>query len=217
MYKIDLHTHSTESPDGGITVAQYHKIIESGILDCIAITDHNSTKLAQELHDQLGPKIIVGEEIMTTEGEIVGLFLSEQVKPYMSPLETIQTIKKQNGLVYIPHPFETVRKGMHPQILEELSQHIDIVEICNGRAFAQNRSDQAVVWARMNRIIGAASSDAHGVRGLGKTYTQINELPTRDSLLELLKSGIPITTRPSIRSLLYPKYNRARKKIQGDR
>jgi predicted metal-dependent phosphoesterase TrpH len=217
MYKLDLHTHSTQSPDGGISTAQYRHILETGLLDCVAITDHNSVSLARQLHDELGDKIIVGEEIMTTEGEIVGLFLSEVVQPHQTPLKTIQDIKSQGGLVYIPHPFETVRKGLHPQIMEELAEYIDIVEICNGRAFAQNRSDQAVVWARMNRVLGAASSDAHGIRGIGKTYTQVGELPTRESLIEVLKSGIPMTARPSMRSLLYPKYHRARKKIRGNR
>lgn len=217
MYKIDLHTHSTQSPDGGISATQYHHILEVGLLDCVAITDHNSIKLAQQLHQQLGDKIIIGEEIMTTDGEIVGLFLTEAVQPGMTPLETVRAIKYQGGLVYIPHPFETVRKGLHPQIMEELADYIDIIEICNGRAFIQNRSDQAVVWARMNRVIGTASSDAHGIRGIGKTYTQVSEIPTKESLGELLKSGIPITGRPSMRSLLYPKYHRARKKIRGNR
>ena len=81
----------------------------------------------------------------------------------------------------------------------------------------QNRSEQAVVWTRLNHKTGIASSDAHGSRGLGKTYTTLSELPTRENILEVLKSATPITDRPGLRALLYPKYHRLRKKIRGQR
>ncbi len=211
MYKIDLHTHSTASPDGGINVAQYKKALESGVLDSIAITDHNRINVALQLHAEFGDRIIVGEEIMSIEGEIIGLFLSQPVQPGQSAKVTMDAIKSQGGLVYIPHPFETVRKGLHPAVLESLVEQIDIVEVCNGRAFVQNKSEQALVWAKFNRLPGAASSDAHGLRGLGRTYTSIPELPTVSTLPGLLARGIPMTDRPSLRTLLYPKYHRLRK------
>ena len=215
MYKVDLHTHSVASTDGGITAAQYNKALGLGLLDCIAITDHNRIDFATHIQHQLGEKIIVGEEIMTSAGEIIGLFLTEPIKPGLTPNETIKQIKAQGGLVYIPHPFETVRKGLHPQTLEDIADQIDIIEICNGRAFFQNRSEQAVVWAKLNHRLGAASSDAHGPRGLGKTFNRMSGLPGRNNLLELLKSSTPITDRPGLRALLYPKYHQLRKKFRG--
>lgn len=215
MYKVDLHTHSSASPDGGISSEQYAHALSTGMLDLIAITDHNRIDYAQVVQQELGDKIIVGEEIMTTAGEIVGLYLSTVIQPGLSPEETIRQIKAQNGLVYIPHPFETVRKGLHPQILDQLSDHIDIIEVCNGRAFLQNRGAQAVVWARLNKVARAASSDAHGLRGLGKTYTGFSQLPTQLTLVQDLISATPMTNRPSLRALLYPKYHRLRKKVKG--
>jgi predicted metal-dependent phosphoesterase TrpH len=217
MFKVDLHTHSVVSPDGGITADQYHRALGTKLLDAIAITDHNRIDFALSLRDKMGDAIIVGEEIMTTAGEIIGLFLSRVIKPGLTPQETIKQIKEQGGIVYIPHPFETVRKGMHPAVLDEIVDYIDILEICNGRAFFQNKSEQAVVWARIHAKIGAASSDAHGFQGLGATYTSILEMPTRDSLLKLLDNGIPMTGRPTVRALLYPKLNRLRKKIRRHR
>lgn len=217
MYKVDLHTHSVASPDGGITADQYQRAISTKLLDVIAVTDHNRIDFAQELQKTIGDTIIVGEEIMTTAGEIVGLFLREVVEPGLSPQETIRAIKSQGGIVYIPHPFETIRKGIHPAILDELVNHVDIIEVCNGRAFFQNKSEQVVVWTRVNNKIGAASSDAHGFRGLGSTYMSISKLPTHETLLELLGNGTVMTDRPSVRALLYPKLNRLRKKIRkGD-
>lgn len=213
-FKIDLHTHSIASPDGGITADQYHRAIGSRLVDVVAITDHNTIEFAKELRRKMGDVIIVGEEIMSTAGEIVGLFLDRAIKPGLSPQETIKQIKDQGGLVYIPHPFETVRKGLHPAVLDELVDFVDIIEVCNGRAFFQNKSEQAVVWARVNGKIGGASSDAHGFQGLGSTYTSISEMPTKDNLLALLNKGIPMTGRPSVRALLYPKLNRLRKKVR---
>lgn len=214
MYKIDLHTHSSASPDGGITAEQYAHALSTNVLDVIAVTDHNHIDFAVGLQNQLGDRIIVGEEIMTTGGEIIGLYLKKRIKPGLSPLETIKQIKEQGGLVYVPHPFESVRKGLHPGTLEELLDYLDIIEVCNGRAFLQNRSAQTVIWAKLNRIIGAASSDAHGPKGLGKTYTRVKKLPAADDLVETIAGGTPVTERPGVRSLLYPKYHRLRKKLK---
>jgi predicted metal-dependent phosphoesterase TrpH len=213
MFKVDLHTHSASSPDGGITIEQYARAIREHMVDAVAVTDHNRVDFALKLKEKLGEAVIVGEEIMTSAGEIIGLYLKEVVPAGLSPQETIKRIKDQGGIVYIPHPFETVRKGLHPAVLDELVDNVDIIEICNGRAFFQNKSAQAVVWARLNHRSGAASSDAHGFQGLGTTYTSLSEMPTQKNFLQLMKSGIPMTSRPSVRALLYPKLNRLRKKM----
>ncbi len=217
MYKIDLHTHSVASPDGGITAEQYARALSSGMLDLVAVTDHNSIDFATQLKDHLGEHIIVGEEIMTTSGEIIGLYLTEAIRPGLSPLETVKKIKDQDGLVYIPHPFESIRHGLHPAVMEELHDFIDIVEVVNGRAFWQNRSAQTAIWVRLNHSRSAASSDAHGFKGLGRTFTQTKSLPNRGSLLDEIAHGTPMTERPTTRALLYPKYHRLRKKLQGRR
>ena len=214
MYKIDLHTHSVASHDGGINAAQYARVIAENMLDIIAVTDHNRIDFATQLAADLGDRIIVGEEIMTTSGEIIGLYLTEPIRSGLTPLETVKRIKDQHGLVYIPHPFESVRKGLHPSAIEELIDYIDIVEVVNGRAFLQNRSAQAAIWARLNHIVGAASSDAHGIKGLCRTYTQVHKLPDLSSLVEEISLGSPMTSRPSPRALFYPKYNKFKKKIR---
>lgn len=214
MYKVDLHTHSFISPDGGINPVQYRDALTNGTLDVVAVTDHNRIDAAQAMQQELGNKIIVGEEIMTTAGEIVGLFLKEVVPAGLSPMETVKRIKDQHGIVYIPHPFETVRKGLHPAVLEEISDHVDLIEVYNGRSFAQDRSKQAVVWAKLNHIPGVASSDAHGHRGLGKTYSLVPQIPTKSNFLAQLKKSTPVVSKPSVRALLYPKINRLKKKLK---
>lgn len=213
-YKIDLHTHSEGSHDGGITPYEYQKILENNTVDYIAVTDHNTIDTALKIQDTLGEKIIVGEEIMTADGEIIGLFLHKPIPAELPLKKAIQLIKDQGGIVYAPHPFETLRKGIHPELLDEHSEDIDVIEVCNGRAVLQNRSAQAVVWSRLNHVAGAASSDAHGVSGVGTTYTLVDTPPTRDNLASILRQGRLITDRPPLRSLLYPKYHTLRKKMK---
>jgi predicted metal-dependent phosphoesterase TrpH len=166
------------------------------------------------MQQQLGERIIVGEEIMTSAGEIIGLYLTKTVPSGLTPAETTEEIKSQGGIVYIPHPFETHRKGLHPSAMDDLIDQIDIVEVCNGRAMSQHRGRQAVVWAHLNHKLGAASSDAHGSHGLGHTYTELKEVPTRDNLLELLIYATRQAQPPSLRSLLYPKYHRLQRKLR---
>jgi len=211
--KVDFHTHSQISPDGALRPFDYRRALERRELDCIAVTDHNDITMAKQLNEAFGERIIIGEEITTAEGEIIGLFLQQVVKPYMSSVETVKAIHDQGGLVYIPHPFETVRSGVTPDTLESIADQVDIIEVHNGRAIFQDKSKSALEWAAKHSIVGAASSDAHGPAGWGKTYTIIADIPTRDTLIELLKKATFRRGFPGVRGISYPKYNRFRKKF----
>ncbi len=214
MYKVDLHTHSTASHDGGINEEQYMRLLDDGVLDFVAITDHDTIEFAESLHRTLGSKIIVGEEITTRDGEIIGLFLSETIKPGMSAKDTMYAIRKQKGIVYVPHPFETLRKGLQRPVLDEFADLINIVEVYNGRAVIQNRGPEAAVWARLNHKVSTACSDAHGIKGVGTAYTVVNKKPNRHNLVSLLEIGHMTMHRPPLHSLLYPKANKIRQVLR---
>jgi predicted metal-dependent phosphoesterase TrpH len=209
--KLDLHTHSVASHDGGITAIQYENAISRGMLDIVAITDHNRIDFAQQLNKQLGEKIIIGEEIMTSEGEIIGLFLKKLIKPGLDAQTTVAEIRKQNGLVYIPHPFETFRKGLSLTTLEKILKNIDMIEVFNGRALLQNKHKKTTKYAKLHDIPAVASSDAHGVSALGGTYTLIATQPKPSTLKTLVSTGITVSKKPSASALLYPKYNKIMK------
>jgi predicted metal-dependent phosphoesterase TrpH len=209
---IDLHTHSVASPDGGLNAADYRRMLANGHFACVAITDHNTTVFAEELYAELGRGIIVGEEITTTQGEIIGLYLKRTVPGGISLVKAVQSIKEQGGLVYVPHPFETRRKGLSLEALATIAGDVDIVETHNGRAVFQNRSKQARSWAAEHDLPGASSSDAHGLVGWGRTYSVLAAPPTRQSLVHLLHSAQHKSGSPGLRGVLYPKYNRLRKK-----
>ncbi len=213
MYKVDLHTHSVASPDGGISPEQYAKILESERLDYIAITDHDRIDFALGLQKALGDRIIVGQEITTSEGELIGLFLKSRITPNLSALETAHAIKDQGGLVYVPHPFEIVRKGIQIDSLQKITELVDIIEIHNGRAINNKHSLQAATWAKLNNKSGASSSDAHGYKGLGYSYSVLKEVPARGSLVSNLNMTALAHRRAPITTFLYPKLNRLGKKI----
>jgi len=210
MHKVDFHTHSQASPDGALTAKQYRHMLEAGKLDCIAVTDHNRVDFALRLHAELGDKIIVGEEITTTAGEIIGLFLKEAVPAGLSAADAAAKVHEQGGLVYIPHPFETVRKGLSPENLETIAGSVDIIEVFNGRTL-QDRGADAAEWATGHQVPGVASSDAHGRSGWGNTYTMLTELPTRATLVRLLNGATLNQQGVGMRGRLYPKLNRLRK------
>lgn len=214
-YKVDLHTHSYGSPDGGLGTAEYRYFLENELLDYIAITDHNSIETAQQIQAELanlGKRIIIGEEIMTTQGEIIGLFLSQLVPAGLSPAETAKQIHAQGGLVYVPHPFETGRSGLQAPALNGLTPAVDIVETCNGRAIFGNRSSTARLWAQQNAKPAAASSDAHGRFGWGYTYNVIEQAPTAQNLASQLTAAT-YSTRSVGWGIMYPKLNRLKKKM----
>jgi predicted metal-dependent phosphoesterase TrpH len=211
MYKVDLHTHSIASPDGSLDLEDYRRALDEQRLDYIAITDHNRIDFAAQIRATLGEQIIIGEEITATEGEVIGLFLRDAVPAGLPLAETIQRITDQGGVVYIPHPFETVRKGLPERILDLNAVPIGIVEVRNGRAVFQNKGAAAETWARVHSKPGAASSDAHGWHGWCKTYSIIDRVPTASTLVATYQAARYVVGNPGIRGLAYPKINRLRK------
>lgn len=212
-YKIDLHTHSIISHDGGITAQDYERVLTSGKLDYVAITDHNETRFARMLHNKLGDKIIIGEEIATQQGEIIGLFLKETIPGGLSIEETVAQIKLQGGLVYIPHPYETFRKGVQEESLQNIKKDIAIIEVFNGRGRFRGKPSLASAFANENNLAKAASSDAHGVQGLGITYSWIAAVPTEKNLVKLLQHPNLQTEYAPLYTFIFPLLNRIKNKI----
>ena len=188
-YKIDLHSHSIISQDGGVTEKQYISLLDNATIDYIAITDHNETKLACELAKKLGDKIIIGEEIASKDGEIIGLFLQKTISPGLTAKQTLQQIHIQGGLAYIPHPFEIFRHGLNINTLEQIQNEIDIIEVFNARSKWRGRSSLALEFAQKYKIATAAASDAHGQKGIGTSFSIVSEVPSSKTLPSLLKKG----------------------------
>lgn len=213
MMNIDLHTHSIASPDGGLNEAQYQAMLASGKLDYIAVTDHGTITFARALQQRLGAQIIVGEEITAREGDIIGLYLRHAVPGGLPVVETASQIHGQGGLVYVPHPFERLRKGPARTALAALEACADIIEVYNGRALSRRANARAAAWAADTQKPAAASSDAHGWHGWGRSYSVVAAAPTRGTLAALLVHAVLVTHRPGLRMVLYPKLHRLGKRL----
>lgn len=213
-YKIDLHTHSNFSFDGGIHLEQYRQFLDDKKLDFVAVTDHNLLHNALVIHDTLGSRIIAGEEIKSQGGDIIGLYLTQEIKPGLSVKQTVEEIKVQGGLVYIPHPFDSRRSGLSRINLDSIIEDVDIIETYNARFLGRKGNQQAFEYNRDYGKPAAAGSDAHGVSEIGKTYSVVNQIPLKENLCELLQIASYKKKLVSPRGFFNPTINRIRHKIR---
>jgi predicted metal-dependent phosphoesterase TrpH len=213
MFKVDLHTHSSLSRDGGLTKKQYKSILDNAVLDFVAITDHNETKFARELQQELGEKIIIGEEIRSVDGEIVGLYLTKTIQQGLSAEDTILQIHNEGGLVYIPHPFERGRYSLQESKLKEIIGDVDIIEVFNGRGFLRGKQDDALQFGEGNGIAMASSSDAHCIQGIGTAFSIVSQIPKKSNLSSLLKKGRAQKKYAPFYSYFCPSVNRIKNSI----
>jgi len=179
--KCDLHIHTRYSGHSLLRLETIKKICEKKQL-MVAVTDHNTIQGAIKLKKHLD--IIVGEEIMTDEGEIAGLFLSEEIKP--GPLaEVIDTIRDQDGIIYIPHPFDRLRKARIQDY--SFSKYADVVEVFNSRCLYQADNEKARLYAQENRLLTGAGSDSHTLFEIGNGYVEMEEFNSKNEFLKNLK------------------------------
>ncbi|MBF8267922.1 MAG: hypothetical protein HW388_1430 [Dehalococcoidia bacterium] len=176
MLKVDLHVHTRFSPDSATRPEKLvSRCLETG-LECIAITDHNTIEGAQEVQRLAPFRVIVGEEIKSAGGEIIGLFLQEAIPRGLPPLETVRRIKEQGGLVAIPHPFDHFRRSVIArEVLDEVLPYVDIVEAFNARNVYQGDNRKALELALQHGLHTSAVSDAHTLLELGHTYVEMSD------------------------------------------
>jgi len=151
--KADFHIHTRYSMDCEM---ELEDIIERCLkmeIDCIAITDHGTVEGALKMREIAPFKVIVGEEVLTDYGEIMGMFLKETIPSNISVDEAISRIKEQGGLVCLPHPFDPLRGlTMDPEEVEKLAPRVDIVEVFNARSPINSTADKALDFARRHEI-----------------------------------------------------------------
>lgn len=211
--KIDFHTHSILSHDGGLSMDQYKQVLANKLLDYVAITDHNEIDFALEAKEELGERIIIGEEIMTSMGEIIGLYIKEKIKQNQDPTTTIEQIKEQGGLVYLPHPFDVKRSSLKKEFIQKHKKDIDIVEVFNSRSIIPKTNEKGERYFLSSKIAKVAGSDAHSYDEIGRTYNLLDDFPTRENILELLKESDYLIKYVSFISIFSPKVNTLRKKL----
>lgn len=215
---VDLHVHTVYSKDSLTSLEAMIAAVQRSGLSSLAVTDHNQIEGALRLRDRAPFPVIVGEEIKTAEGEIIGLYLEERIPPRLSPEETIAAIRDQGGLVYLPHPVDLVRRStIQPAALERVIRLADAVEVINARVMDAARNEQARLLAEQHGLAQGAGSDAHTTAELGTAYVLIPQCDLTDSasFLAALRQSRPMGGLSSPLVHLASTWAKIRKRLPG--
>lgn len=172
-WKVDVHIHTAASFDGAVHPADMIAQAKQKGLDRICITDHNQLGGALLAH-QLDPEfVIVGEEIKTTEGELLAFFVKEYVPPRLSPQETIARLKAQGAVISVSHPFDPYREHWSETTLKMLLPDLDALEGFNARSLDPTINQKAQQFAADYNLPLTAGSDAHTIMEVGLAYLEM--------------------------------------------
>jgi predicted metal-dependent phosphoesterase TrpH/glycosyltransferase involved in cell wall biosynthesis len=190
---VDLHMHTDHSSDCATPVETLLATARDAGLGAIAVTDHNEVSgafAAAELADEFGLKVIIAEEVKTAEqGEVIGLFLKEKIERGMTMAETIAEIRRQGGLVYVPHPFDRLHSVPDYEHLLEIVEQIDILEVFNPRVALTAFNEEAERFAAKYRIVPGAGSDSHVAQGLGSVKIRVHDFDGPQEFLESMRDA----------------------------
>jgi glycosyltransferase involved in cell wall biosynthesis len=202
MIDVDLHMHTDHSYDCATPVEVLLAEARARGLGAIAVTDHNEISGAHAARARAdGIAVIVGEEVKTADqGEVIGLFIEEKIPRGMTLQETIAEIKRQGGVVYVPHPFDRLHSVPDYEHLLDVLDEVDAIEVFNPRVAITEFNDEAARFAAKYRIPAGAGSDAHVPQGLGSVRIRMREFDGPEEFLESLRDA-DIVRNPA--SLLY--------------
>jgi predicted metal-dependent phosphoesterase TrpH len=174
MWKIDLHTHTIYSKDCLTRTADFLAQARALGLNKIAVTEHNRLDGALAAKKLAPDLVIVGEEIMTTQGEIIGYYLSEEVPRGLTPQETIRRLRDQGAVITIPHPLDSVRRSaMRRAAVMSVIDEVDALEVLNARCVRNQDNLDAAELARQHNKLVTAGSDAHTLFEIGRCYLEL--------------------------------------------
>jgi predicted metal-dependent phosphoesterase TrpH len=197
---VDLHMHTDHSPDCATPVDTLLETAKSVGLGAIAITDHNEISGALEARERAnGIKVIVAEEVKTADqGEVIGLFLEEKIPRGMTLQETIAEIRRQGGLVYVPHPFDRMHAVPDYEHLLDVVEDIDAIEVFNPRVAFSAFNEEAARFAAKYRIVAGAGSDSHVAQGLGSVKIRMRDFDGPEEFLESLRDADIVRKKQSL-------------------
>lgn len=190
MFKLEFHCHTNASKDSLTKPADLIKTARRKGLDRLVITDHNSIEgalAAQKLDPEL---VIVGEEIMTTRGEILAAFVKEEIPAGLTPQETIKILKEQGAFISVSHPFDRHRKGgWEEKDLLEIIHQVDAIEIFNSRCMNPMFNVQAKHFAEKYNVAGTVGSDAHAAFEVGTSVILLDQFEGPEEMRKVIRQA----------------------------
>jgi len=194
--RVDLHLHSRYSHDSSTSLdALIARCRECG-LDRIALTDHNTAEGALELARIVPGLAIVGEEAKTREGELIGLFITATVPPWLRPEEAMDFVHDMGGLTYLPHPLDRNRSHYRAERIVELASRIDIIETYNPWCDAAANRAAAQLAADLGKV-AASGSDSHGIEEIGRSWMEMDDFDSAADFLDKLARAKHVVTAAS--------------------
>lgn len=189
--RVDLHSHTMWSGDSTTTPEEIHDAVVDTGIDVLCITDHNAIAGARRLADELPCRVVVGEELRTHQGEIIGLFLRERVPFGLPPAEAARRIRDQGGVVYVPHPFDPMRANLRDDVLDALVAEglVDALEVRNGKTGLEHLNRRAADYAAAHGLAPGGGSDAHVPDALGAVVVEMPDFDGPDDFLAKLWEG----------------------------
>jgi predicted metal-dependent phosphoesterase TrpH len=189
--RLDMHMHTEYSRDSRVALADFAELARKAELGAVCITDHDTIEGGLRLREMnTGLQVIVGEEITTADGELVGLYLEKAIAPGQTAARSIDLIHEQGGLAYVPHPFSrNRRRHLRRSTLEQVAPKLDIVEVFNAREVASSSNVRALEFARQHSLPGGVGSDSHRPIEIGRAYVEVAAFVTPQELLVALSEG----------------------------
>ena len=199
MLRVDLHLHSDSSPDSSTSLRELVETCRRLKLDRIALTDHNTASGAIELANWEPTLAIVGEEVKSSDGEIIGLFIDRTIRRGADPASICDEVHSMGGLVYVAHPFDPRRAHFSRERLAALSDRIDIVEVYNAWCDPESNRKAQEFCDEFGKV-AATGSDAHSAAELGLSWMEMDEyISPRDFLVKLGRARHGITPQSGMR------------------
>ena len=189
--RVDMHSHTMWSGDSTTTPDEIADAVAEAGIDVLCITDHNATAGAERLADELPCRVILGEEVKTHVGEIIGLFLTERVPAGLQPPEVCRRIRDQGGIVYIPHPFDPLRNCLRADVIDRLVADglVDAIEARNAKTSLEHLNDRAARFGEDHGLALGAGSDAHVAEAIGAAYVEMSDFDGPSAFLAALERG----------------------------
>jgi len=195
-WNVELHSHTYWSIDCLVDFERIIDICAARNIDKIAITDHNTADGALAFKKIAPDLVIVGEEIFTTQGELLAYFVQETIPPGLTPQETIRRLKDQGAVISVSHPFDLNRRGRwKKEHLDQIIDQVDAIETFNARCLTDAENERAQAYAQANNLRGTVGSDAHTAAEYGRSMLQMTPFADADAFRAALATAVPLTDR----------------------